>query len=162
VRNVIVLTTALVLAIYILFPMMPPRLRGDQMQVPDGYHGVDTLATMLTGQGRQGQGGYNPYAALPSVHVAWARKDLLVNVGVPLLRVGRRRLLRVAGLLDPLVMLVTILVLGTHLLLDGAGSLVVVTSATGAAPCQHRGALIPWRGGNKAAGRSVAAPGRPG
>jgi hypothetical protein len=47
VRNVIVLTTALALAIYILFPMRPPHLMGHQMQVPDGHHVVDTLATML-------------------------------------------------------------------------------------------------------------------
>ena len=70
-----------------------------------------------------------------------------------LLRVGRRRLLRVAGLLYPVVMLVTILVSGNHLLLDAVGSLVVVASATGLA---YRGALIPWRGGNKSAGRGVA------
>jgi small-conductance mechanosensitive channel len=157
-----VLTTALALAIYILFPMMPPRLRCDQMQVPEGCHVVDTLATMLTDQGRQGQVGYNPYAAMPSLHFAWARKELLVNVGVTLLRVGRRRLLRVAGLLYVIVMLVTILVAGTHLLLDAAGSLIVVTSATVAAALARRGALIPWRGGNKAAGRGVAALGRRG
>jgi PAP2 superfamily len=157
VRNVIVLTTALALAIYILFPMMPPRLMGDQMQVPDGYHVVDTLAIMLTDQGRQGQFGYNPYAAMPSLHFAWA-----LIVGVTLLRVGRRRLLRVAGLLYPVVMLVTILVSGNHLLLDAAGSLVVVTSATGAAALARRGALIPWRSGNKPAGRGVATLGRTG
>src|SRR3989440_7751170 len=152
VRNVIVLTTALALAIYILFPMMPPRLMGDQVQVPDGYHVVDTLATTLTDQGRQGQFGYNPYAAMPSLHFAWA-----LIVGMTLLRVGRLRLLRAAGLLYPIVMLVTILVSGNHLLLDAAGSLVVVTSATGATALARRGALIPWRSGNKAAGRGVAA-----
>jgi len=152
VRNVIVLTTALSLVIYILFPMMPPRLMGDQMQVPEGYHVVDTLATMLTDQGRQGQFGYNPYAAMPSLHFAWA-----LIAGVTLRRVGRRRLLRVAGLLYPVVMLVTILVSGNHLLLDAGGSLVVVTSATGATALARRGALIPWRGGNKPAGRGVAA-----
>jgi hypothetical protein len=54
-------------------------------------------------------------------------------------------------------MLVTILVSGNHLLLDVAGSLVVVTSATGAATLACRGALIPWRGGNKPAGRGVTA-----
>jgi hypothetical protein len=158
VRNVIVLTTALALAIYILFPMMPPRLMGDQMQVPDGYHVVDTLATLLTDQGRQGQFGYNPYAAMPSLHFAWA-----LIVGVTLMRVGRRRLLRVAGLLYPVVMLVTILVSGNHLLLDAAGSLVVVAVATGATPLarrwadRRRGALIPWRGGNKVTDHRVAA-----
>ena len=130
---------------------------GDQMQVPDGYHVVDTLATMLTDQGRQGQFGYNPYAAMPSLHFAWA-----LIVGGTLLRVGRRRLLRVAGLLYPIVMLVTILVSGNHLLLDAAGSLVVVTSATGATALARRGALIPWRGGNKPAGRGVATLGRTG
>ena len=58
----------------------------------------------------------------------------------------------------------TIFVSGNHLLLDAAGSLVVVAGATGAAALAHRwadrphGALIPWRGGNKSAGRRVATP----
>jgi hypothetical protein len=65
-----------------------------------------------------------------------------------------------AGLLDPSVMLLTILVSGTHLLRDATGSRVVVISATGAAALARRGALIPWRSGNKPAGRGVAAPGR--
>jgi hypothetical protein len=63
-------------AIYILLRMMPPRLRGDQMPVPEGYHMVDTLATLLTDQGRQGPSGSNPHATMPSVHVAGARKAL--------------------------------------------------------------------------------------
>jgi hypothetical protein len=109
-------------------------------------------ATMLTDQGRQGQFGYNPYAAMPSLHFAWA-----LIVGVTLLRVGQRRLLRVAGLPYPIVMLVTILVSGNHLLLDAAGSLVVVTRATGATALARRGALIPWCSGNKPASRGVAA-----
>jgi PAP2 superfamily len=81
----------------------------------------------------------------------------LLNVGVTLLRVGRRRLLRMAGLLYPVVMLVTILVSGNHLLLDATGSLGVVTSAAGATTLARRSALIPWRGGNNPAGRGVAA-----
>jgi hypothetical protein len=136
VRDVIVLTTALALASYALFPMMPPRLMGDQMQVPDGYHVADTLAPLLTDQVQQGQFGYNPYAAMPSLHFAWA-----LIVGITLLRVGRRRLIQGIGLLYPLVMLVTILVSGNHLLLDAAGSVVVV-SASATAVLVRR-----WRSG---------------
>jgi hypothetical protein len=63
----------------------------------------------------------------------------------------------VAGLLYPVVMLVTILVSGNHLLLDAACSLVVVAVAAGAAALARR-----WtdrrRGGNRRAGRRVATP----
>lgn len=128
VRTVLFMTSGLALAIYIAFPMMPPRLMGSHLQLPHGYRITDTLAPILNYKLQQAQIGYNPYAAMPSLHFAWA-----LILGATLVLVGRHIVLRVLGALYPVMMLATILVSGNHLLLDAAGSVVVVTIATAAA-----------------------------
>lgn len=133
VRDIIFITTGLALAIYIVFPMMPPRLMGAQMHLPGGYHIKDTIAPLLNYKLQQAQIGYNPYAAMPSLHFAWA-----LILGVTLVVVGRHPLLRLIGLLYPFMMLATILISGNHLLLDAAGSVVVVILATAVAFMYHR------------------------
>jgi hypothetical protein len=132
VRDVIVITTGLALVIYILFPMMPPRLMGAYLDLPHHYHIQDTLAPILNYKLQQAQIGYNPYAAMPSLHFAWA-----LILGVTLVLLGRH-VLRLVGLLYPVMMLATILISGNHLLLDAAGSVIVVTVAVLAALVLHR------------------------
>ncbi len=133
VRTVFFITCGLALAIYIAFPMMPPRLMGSHLQLPHGYRIEDTLAPILNYKLQQAQIGYNPYAAMPSLHFAWA-----LILGVTLVLVGRHVLLRLLGLLYPVMMLATILISGNHLFLDAAGSVVVVTIATVAALALER------------------------
>lgn len=133
VRDIFFITTGMALAIYILFPMMPPRLMGAKMNLPGGYHIKDTIAPLLNYKLQQAQIGYNPYAAMPSLHFAWA-----LILGVTLVLVGRHFLLRLIGLLYPFMMLATILISGNHLLLDAVGSVVVVTVATVATVLLHR------------------------
>jgi hypothetical protein len=132
VRDVIVITTSLALVIYIVFPMMPPRLMGAYLDLPHHYHIQDTLAPILNYKLQQAQIGYNPYAAMPSLHFAWA-----LILGVTLVLLGRH-VLRLVGLLYPVMMLATILISGNHLLLDAAGSVIVVTVAVLAALVLHR------------------------
>lgn len=132
VRDVIVITTGLALMIYIAFPMMPPRLMGAKMHI-HGYRLQDTLAPILNYKLQQAQIGYNPYAAMPSLHFAWA-----LILGVTLLLIGRFVLLRLLGLLYPVMMLATIVISGNHLWLDAAGSIVVVAAAVGIAVWWHR------------------------
>ena len=133
VRDVIVITTGLALVIYILFPMMPPRLMGAYLDLPHHYHIQDTLAPILNYKLQQAQIGYNPYAAMPSLHFAWA-----LILGVTLVLLGRHVVLRLVGLLYPVMMLATILISGNHLLLDAAGSVIVVTVAVITALVLHR------------------------
>ena len=133
VRDVIVITTSLALVIYILFPMMPPRLMGAYLDLPHGYRIQDTLAPILNYKLQQAQIGYNPYAAMPSLHFAWA-----LILGVTLVLCGRHVVLRLVGLLYPVMMLATILISGNHLLLDAAGSVIVVTVAVLAVLVLHR------------------------
>ncbi|GAC1428664.1 MAG: phosphatase PAP2 family protein [Chloroflexota bacterium] len=124
VRTVLVLSTGLALLIYIAFPMAPPRLMGTHLHLPHGYRMVDTLAPLLPVQRQQAELGFNPYAAMPSVHFTWA-----LIVGATLVATARHKVTRVAGGVYPLLMLLTILVTGNHLILDAAGAAVVVVLA---------------------------------
>lgn len=133
VRDIIFITTALALVIYIAFPMMPPRLLGVHSGLPHHYQFKDTLAPILNYKLQQAQIGYNPYAAMPSLHFAWA-----LILGGTLVLVGRHPLLRLFGLLYPLMMLATIVISGNHLWLDAAGSVIVDMVATALAVMWHR------------------------
>ena len=124
VRDLLIITSALAMVSYILFPMMPPRLMGWHMHVPQGYQFKDTIAQVLNYKLQQHQLTYNPYAAMPSLHFAWA-----LILGVTLVLLGRGWPLRAVGVLYPCMMLATILISGNHLLLDAVGSVVVVAVA---------------------------------
>src|SRR2546423_967476 len=68
---------------------------------------------------------YNPFAAVPSLHFGYA---LLVGVGMATL--ARRRVVRIAGAIYPLVMLFVIVATGNHFFFDAAaGAIVVLTAA---------------------------------
>jgi hypothetical protein len=138
VRDIIFISTGLALIIYIAFPMMPPRLMGSALHLPHGYRIIDTIAPILNYKLQQAQLGYNPYAAMPSLHFAWA-----LILGVTLMLIGGHWPIRIFGLLYPLMMLATIVISGNHLWLDAAGSVIVVTIAAAAAGLWHlRG--TPW------------------
>ncbi|MBA3842500.1 MAG: phosphatase PAP2 family protein [Actinobacteria bacterium] len=65
---------------------------------------------------------YNPYAAVPSMHIGFS---LLVGVTIVLL--AERRLVRIAGALYPLFVLFVIVATGNHFFLDAAaGALVAI------------------------------------
>ena len=140
VRDVIFITTGLALVIYVVFPMMPPRLMGQRMHLPYHYTFHDTLAPILNYKLQASQIGFNPYAAMPSLHFAWA-----LILGVTLVWLGRNVMLRLLGLLYPVMMLATILISGNHLFLDAVGSLIVVVVAVIVALIFHR-RLGGWRG----------------
>ena len=104
-RNAFGLTALLGLTIYVVLPVAPPRF------LP-GF--VDTLKA--TGLGLDGSAIgllYNPYAAMPSLHVGWA-----LLAGLSLVICGRSWWPRLAGVALPLLMALTVLVTGNHFLLD--------------------------------------------
>lgn len=117
-RNAFGLTALLGLTIYVALPVAPPRF------LP-GF--VDTLKT--TGLGLDGSAVgllYNPYAAMPSLHVGWA-----LLAGLSLVICGRSWWLRLAGAALPLLMALTVLVTGNHFLLDiAAGTGIALLSLT--------------------------------
>jgi PAP2 superfamily len=118
IRNTLIGATALALVGYIVFPAAPPRLSalGFSDTVSTGAH-VNLSSNLLGSL-------YNPFAAVPSLHFGYA---LIVGIGVATL--ARRRLVRVAGAVYPLVMLFVIVATGNHFFFDAAAGAVVVSIA---------------------------------
>lgn len=119
-RGVLLAMTVMALACYWLYPLAPPRL-----MTGGGY--VDTVR-------EHGLWGFTPtdemvdlsnqYAAMPSMHFGWS-----LWVGVVLVAVARRPLLRVLGGLYPLLTLAVIVITGNHFLLDAAAAVVLFVVA---------------------------------
>jgi membrane-associated phospholipid phosphatase len=128
---VILATTALALVGFSLYPVMPPRLLdstshyggADIAQArgiePIGIH--DTLAD-VGGLWSFDSGAMtklsNQYAAMPSLHCAWATWCALVGW-----RLTRRRWLRATLVIYPFLTLFCIIVTGNHFWIDGIGGL---------------------------------------
>lgn len=111
-RNVFLVTNAVALAVFYLYPLAPPRL------LP-GHGYVDTVVRHGTwGSWASGDvaAASNQYAAMPSMHVAWS---LFCAAAIVLL--ARRRWVRVAGALHPVLTVVVIVATANHFVLDAAG-----------------------------------------
>jgi membrane-associated phospholipid phosphatase len=118
VRNMFMIAMLFALAGYVIFPAAPPRFLpewGFQDTVADLFSGASDSATVL----------YNPYAAMPSMHVAFA-----LMVALPAMRLIRRRPLKIAWAFYPLLVTFVVIATGNHFWLDGAvGAIVAGCSA---------------------------------
>jgi len=122
VRTTLLLASGLALVGFLLYPTAPPRLAGIGIAdtVSNGHislnHGlVSTL--------------YNPYAAIPSMHIGYA-----LVAAASLLIYGRAPLLRVLGLLYVPAVLLVVVATGNHFFVDAAaGALVAGLGAAAAA-----------------------------
>ncbi len=104
-RNAFLLSALLGLSVYVVLPVAPPRY------LP-GF--VDTLkAAGFNMDGSSVGLFYNPYAAMPSLHVGWA---LIAGVAVAVS--ARARWLRAAGIALAPLMALAVLITGNHYLLD--------------------------------------------
>jgi PAP2 superfamily len=120
-RTTLLLASAVALIGYLTFPTAPPRLSVDLLN-----SGTDRLPVNID-KGFVSDF-YNPYAAVPSMHAAYA-----LVVGAALLLQGRHWLIRVAGLTYPLVVVFIVVATGNHFLFDvGTGALADVLAATAA------------------------------
>ena len=127
VRTALLLASGLALVGFLVYPTAPPRLAG-----------VGILDTVSGGQVDLNRGLvsslYNPYAAVPSMHVGYS---LIVAAG--LLRHGRHLLVRAIGALYPPFVLLVIVATGNHFFLDAAaGALVAGLAAALAALLTRR------------------------
>jgi hypothetical protein len=117
-RNTLAITTALALIGFILWPLMPPRL------LPESYGFVDTLAKYPTfwsfNSGAVSKIS-NQFAAMPSVHCAWALWCTCVMVP----RV-RGRWVKAAFVLYPVATVTVIVLTGNHYILDAVGGFAVL------------------------------------
>ncbi|HEV3310888.1 MAG TPA: phosphatase PAP2 family protein [Chloroflexota bacterium] len=119
VRNLLYLTTGVALIVYMVFPTSPPRMFSNLGFVDPavllGSAASNTQVTSYT---------YNPFAAMPSLHLVYA-----LIVGCTLVAVGRRPWLRALGAIYPVIMLAVILISANHWILDAVGAVVVVTGS---------------------------------
>jgi PAP2 superfamily len=119
VRNMFMVAMGLALILYVVFPTAPPRL------LPEwGF--TDTVSDFF-GQGASHSASvlYNPYAAMPSMHVAFA-----LMIGVTGVRLIRTRAVRLFWAFYPLFITFVVIVTANHFWLDAAvGGLVAGVSA---------------------------------
>ncbi len=120
-RNTLAITTGLALIGFTLFPLMPPRLlAGSGLHL--GF--VDTLdkyPTPWTFDSGPAARVSNQYAAMPSVHIAWATWCALAMV--PRLKTRGRKILA-AGY--PVITLVVIVITANHYVIDAVGGLAIL------------------------------------
>jgi hypothetical protein len=117
-RNALGIATGLALIGFALYPLMPPRL------MPPSYGFVDTLAKYPTfwsfNSGTVSKIS-NQYAAMPSVHCAWAGWCALVFFPrVP------RPWMKALAVAYPVLTIVVIVLTGNHYLLDAVGGFAVL------------------------------------
>jgi hypothetical protein len=107
-RNAMLLSGAIGLVVFAVYPLAPPRLAGLGL--------IDTVTEYSTSyRVLQPQAFVNQYAAMPSLHVGW---DLLM--GLALITYGRHLAVRVIGVLLPMLMLAAVLTTANHYVLDAA------------------------------------------
>jgi hypothetical protein len=104
-RNVLIGSSLIGLAVYWAYPTAPPRL------IDAGFH--DTVAAALPFAYKVETARANLYAAVPSLHMAWA-----LWVAIALWSITTRWWLRLLAALHPLVTAVTVLATGNHYTID--------------------------------------------
>ena len=126
-RDGFLAATAIAVVIHWLFPTAPPRLAGVGLQ--------DTLL-MLSGidiGSPHSSALSNPVAAVPSLHAAYA-----LGVGIGMIRYTRSHLIRVAGVIYPPLVVLTIVVTGNHFMLDAIAGMAVLGVGFGVARAFRR------------------------
>src|SRR5919197_1419760 len=122
VRNMFLVAMSLALVGYMAFPTAPPRF------LPEwGF--TDSVAS-LVGESAENSANvlYNPFAAVPSMHVAFA-----LMIAVPAIFLVRNRVLKAVWALYPFVITFVVVVTANHFWVDAAlGAFVAATSAVAA------------------------------
>ena len=134
VRNMFMVAMTLALAGYVVYPTAPPRF------LPEwGF--TDTVANFV-GQGASNSASalYNPFAAVPSMHVAFA-----LMIAVPATMLVRNRLLKVFWAIYPALVTFVVMATANHFWMDAAlGALVAAASASAASYAFARARPDAW------------------
>ena len=143
VRNMFMVAMGLALVGYVAFPTAPPRFMPEW-----GF--TDTVANFV-GQAMEDNANvlYNPYAAVPSMHVAFA-----LMVAIPSIMLVRNRVVKALWAAYPAVVTFVVVVTANHFWLDAAlGVLVAAVSAwaASAAFARVRPEAWAWRSAGAAA-----------
>ena len=139
VRNMFMVAMGLAVVGYALLPTAPPRMFGSET------HLVDTITSYAQVNHDSGlvKLFINPYAAIPSMHVAFS-----TMIGVTGVLISRHRITKVVWALYPVLVFWVVIVTANHFWVDGAfGLLVAAFSAVTAAQvlARVRPAAWSWR-----------------
>jgi hypothetical protein len=119
VRNIFLVSTALGLVCFAIFPAAPPRLLPqlgfvDTIAGYEALHYDSTVPSVFV----------NQYAAMPSFHFGWT-----LLVGVSTCFIAKMVWLKALGALLPAMMLFSIIATGNHFVLDAVGGALVMLVA---------------------------------
>jgi membrane-associated phospholipid phosphatase len=137
VRNMFMIAMGIALIGYTVFPTAPPRFMPewgfiDSVSDFTGVH-VDHASASLSAL-------TNLYAAVPSMHVAFA-----LMVGWPLARLARRRVVKVLWMLYPFLMAFVIVVTANHFIVDAILGAMTAGASTYGASWLARARPNAWR-----------------
>jgi hypothetical protein len=119
VRNMFMIAMGLALVGYLVYPTAPPRL------LPEWGFTDTVTAAVGSGQAQTAKLLFNPYAAMPSMHVAFA-----LMIAIPAIKLIATRALRVAWAFYPAFVTFVVVVTANHFWLDAAvGAAVAAVSA---------------------------------
>lgn len=134
VRNMFMVAMGLALVGYTLFPTAPPRFLPEwgftdtvsELVGPEAAHSAELL--------------YNPFAAVPSMHVAFA-----LMIGLSAAMLVRTRVLKVVWVVYPAIVTFVVVVTGNHFWLDALfGAMVAATAAYAAHAALARARPDAW------------------
>lgn len=135
---------------FVLYPTAPPRL----------VHGLGIADTVGLARSHDTSSfvgvHFNPYAAMPSIHIGWSL--LLAVVGI---RAFRNPLVRLLLVLHPLLMTIAVTTTGNHYLVDALAGAAVALVGYAIVSCRSLQLLGRLRLLAAFAARACAARGRP-
>jgi hypothetical protein len=117
-RSLLLVSISLAVVVHVLLPVAPPRL------VP-GLGIADTVG-LDHDHGSLAGIPFNPYAAMPSMHVGWS-----LLVGLVALKASRSLLVRGFFTVHPVLMAVAVTATGNHYFLDSLAGVLVALVAVG-------------------------------
>ncbi len=134
VRNMFLVAMGLALVGYMAYPTAPPRFMPEW-----GFS--DSVAEFVGDKADQSANVlYNPFAAVPSMHVAFA-----LMIAIPAIFLVKRRTLKILWGVYPLVVTFVVMVTANHFWLDAAlGALVAAASAYAASAAFARARPEAW------------------
>jgi membrane-associated phospholipid phosphatase len=146
VRNMFMVAMGLALVCYVVFPTAPPRF------LPEwGF--TDSVAAFVGDAAAQSANVlYNPFAAVPSMHVAFA-----LMIAIPAIKLVRHTALKALWAIYPVLVTFVVVVTANHFWLDAAfGALVAAVSASASSYALARARPEAWAWRRKAAAEAVA------
>jgi membrane-associated phospholipid phosphatase len=120
IRNMFMVAMGIALVLYAAYPTAPPRFMPEW-----GFQDSVARFTGITAEGSSADALYNPFAAVPSMHVAFA-----LMIGIPMASMSRRRWVKAIWLVYPLMVTFVVVATANHWWFDAfAGAVVAAVAA---------------------------------